>query len=285
MKTIIVCTDYSEPAGNATRYAAQLARRTGATTLVLYHSFFLPVPISETPGALPAADALYDEHHRRLETLGRELAQTYGVPVDCFASPLPVVDGLPALVKKRRADLVVLGMGALGELDRRVFGSTATRVIGQAAFPVLVVPRNVPFEPFRRILFACDYAALTPGNDFSLMLSLAEAFGAQVDVLHVEKPEPATAPPDKKSAYRGPHLETMLQAIKHQYTFLEEQDVVTGIEQGIREEEANLLVMVPRPHGFWDILFNRSTTRRMAYQTHIPLLVLPDPNVRTTNNP
>jgi nucleotide-binding universal stress UspA family protein len=277
MKTIIVCTDYSEPAGNATRYAAQLAQHTGATTLVLYHSFFLPIPISETPVALPAPDDLYDEHHRRLEAIGRELTQTYGIHVACIASTLPVVDGLPALVKRRRADLVVLGMGALSELDRRVFGSTATRVIGQALCPVLVVPHNAAFEPLRRILFACDYGALAPGNDFSLMLELAGAFGAQVDVLHVEKPEPATASPGGKSSYRGPHLETMLQGIKHQYTFLQEEDVVTGIEQSIREEEANLLVMVPRPHGFWGILFNRSATRRMAYQTHIPLLVLPNP--------
>lgn len=276
MKTIIVCTDYSEPAGNAARYAAQLARRTGAT-LVLYHSFFLPLPLAETPVALPPADALYDEHHLRLQAIGRELAQAYGIPTDCIASPLPVVDGLPALVKKRHADLVVLGMGALSEFDRRVFGSTATRVIAQAAFPVLVVPRNVSFEPLRRILYACDYQAFPPGHAFSLMLALAGAFGAQVDVLHVEKPEPATASPRPKSAYRGPHLESVLQGIKHQYTFLEEEDVVTGIEQSIREEEANLLVMVPRRHGFWDILFNRSTTHRMAYQTHIPLLVLPDP--------
>ncbi|MBD0257034.1 MAG: universal stress protein, partial [Cytophagales bacterium] len=34
MKTIIVATDYSEPARNATHYAAALAQRTGADTLV-----------------------------------------------------------------------------------------------------------------------------------------------------------------------------------------------------------------------------------------------------------
>jgi hypothetical protein len=46
----------------------------------------------------------------------------------------------------------------------------------------------------------------------------------------------------EKRPTAGPHLESVLQGIKHQYTFLEETDVVRGIEQSIREEEADLLV-------------------------------------------
>jgi nucleotide-binding universal stress UspA family protein len=72
-------------------------------------------------------------------------------------------------------------------------------------------------------------------------------------------------------------LERVLSGVQHQYTFLMEDDVVAGIARGIREDGANLLVMVPRRHGFWDIVFNRSTTRKIAYQAPVPLLVLPNP--------
>jgi nucleotide-binding universal stress UspA family protein len=277
MKTIIVATDYSEPARNATHYAAALARSTGAATLMLYHSFFLPVPISDVPTNLPSEEELYDENLLKLEAVKLDLAGTYGIRVECFASPLPVVDGLPPLVKRLHADLVVVGMGSLSEFDRRVFGSTATRLIGEATFPVLVVPEATAFEPLTRILFACDQEAIAPGNELPLLRELASAFSAQVDVLHVETNQPATASAAGSHSHRGLNLETVLSGISHQYTFLQEDDVVTGIAQGIREDGANLLVMVPRRHGFWDIVFNRSTTRKMAYQAPVPLLVLANP--------
>jgi hypothetical protein len=73
MKTIIVCTDYSEPRQRHP-LRGPAGRRTGATTLVLCHSFFLPVPLSETPVALPTKEELFDEHRRRLEAIGRELS-------------------------------------------------------------------------------------------------------------------------------------------------------------------------------------------------------------------
>jgi nucleotide-binding universal stress UspA family protein len=277
MKTIIVATDYSEPARNATQYAAALAQRTGATTLVLYHSFFLPVPVSDVPTGLPTEEELYDENLLKLESVKLNLAETYGIRVECFASPLPVVDGLPPLVKRLHAELVVVGMGTLSEFDRRVFGSTATRLIGEVAFPVLVVPEAAVFEPLTRILFACDHAALTPGSKLPLLRELASVLGAKVDVLHVETTQPATASAAGSRSHRGPELERVLSGVQHQYTFLQEDDVVTGIARGLREDGANLLVMVPRRHGFWDIVFNRSTTRKMAYQAPVPLLVLPNP--------
>jgi nucleotide-binding universal stress UspA family protein len=273
MKTIIVATDYSEPARNATQYAAALAGRTGAGTLVLYHSFFLPVPVSDVPSSLPTEEELYDENLLKLESVKLNLAETYGIRVECVASPLPVVDGLPPLVKRMHADLVVVGMGSLSEFDRRVFGSTATRLIREAAFPVLVVPEAAVFEPLTCILFACDHEALTPGNELPLLRELATTFDAQVDVLHVDATQPAAA---GSRSHRGPNLERVLSGVQHQYTFLMEDDVVTGIARGIREDGANLLVMVPRQHGFWDIVFDRSTTRKMAFQAPVPLLVLPN---------
>jgi hypothetical protein len=33
--------------------------------------------------------------------------------------------------------------------------------------------------------------------------------------------------------------------------------------------------MLPQEHNFWDGLFNRSNTRKIAFQVHVPLLALP----------
>jgi nucleotide-binding universal stress UspA family protein len=275
MKTIIALTDYSGSGRNATRYAAGLAKAAGDATLVLYHSYFMPRPVSEVQVGLPSEEDLAAEHQSKLDAIGRDLSLTYGVKVESIASPVPVTDGLPGLVKKRRADLVVLGMGRVSDFDRRVFGSTATTLIREAAFPLLVVPQAFAYQPPDQILFACDYKALSAGARLSLLQEIAAAFEAKVQVLHVEKS--ATRPAGEvRENHKAPDLESLLQGLRHEYLFLEGEDPVAGIERGIREQHTNLLVMVPRQHDFWDILFNRSTTRQMAFQTPVPLLVLPD---------
>jgi nucleotide-binding universal stress UspA family protein len=63
-----------------------------------------------------------------------------------------VVTGDPAeeigrIAADVKADLIVVGVTSRGSLGRRVFGSTATRVIRTAGCPVLAVPEI----PDRRI--------------------------------------------------------------------------------------------------------------------------------------
>jgi hypothetical protein len=138
-----------------------------------------------------------------------------------------------------------------------------------------MVPQAFAYQPPDQILFACDYKALRVGARLSLLQEIAAAFEAKIQVLHVEKSVTRPAGGVREN-HKAPDLESLLKGLRHEYLFLEGEDPVAGIEQSIREQKVNLLVMVPRQHDFWDILFNRSTTRQMAFQTPVPLLVLPD---------
>jgi nucleotide-binding universal stress UspA family protein len=128
-------------------------------------------------------------------------------------------------------------------------------------------------------LFACNYPSLASDHKLSLLRELALTFDAQVRVLHVDQPEPAAAGKrGTSSSKKYPNLESILEGIKHHYEFLVEEDSSVGIQTGIEEYQADLLVMVPQRHGFWDIVMNQSVTRKLAFHTHIPLLTLPNPS-------
>lgn len=97
-----------------------------------------------------------------------------------------------------------------------------------------------------------------------------------MQVFHVDKPveQPVLAgrsSPDPVS----PNMEKLLRNVQHSYRDLKETDVISGIEQGIQDFHADLLVIVPHKPGFWDMIFNKSNTRKMALKTHVPLLALP----------
>jgi hypothetical protein len=59
------------------------------------------------------------------------------------------------------------------------------------------------------------------------------------------------------------------------YKLLEVEDVISGIEKGIEQYNAHLLVMVPHRLNLWEGIMNQSVTRSMALRTQIPLLALP----------
>jgi nucleotide-binding universal stress UspA family protein len=273
MKTIIVPVDYSACSSNAAQYAAALAQRTGANVL-LYHAVLLPTTVAAVTVDLLSDEEVTASHLLKLDTLGRDIHLAYGVPVDSLASPAPLEEELPRLVNKHRADLVVMGMPRLNAFDNWVYGSTPTSLVRKATFPILVVPAKVPFQAPARVLLATDLMTFYPEQQLRLLKELVVAFGATLRVVHVEGANPCPAHVLTEWAVR---LDGLLQEVPHQYECIPQQNVVAGIERAIDTQKADLLVMMPHAHDFWDQVLNRSNTRQMAYKTRIPLLLLPEP--------
>lgn len=274
MKTILIATDYSKAADNALEYAAALARYSRAK-LVIFNAFQPPPPISTASMAVPGINKLLTENRARLQSLASRTSQFHGIETEWVTNISYVEEELPKQVKKHMAELVVMGMKG-HSLDRRLFGSTTTSVIGRLKYPVLVVPEGVNFNGIARILFACDYKYLSSNSKLRFLKNLSRDFNAQVQVFHVDKPaEQPVMAGNSSAAPVSTNMEQVLRNVQHSYRDLTETDVIKGIEQGIQDFHADLLVMVPHKPGFWDMIFNKSNTRKMALKSPVPLLALP----------
>jgi hypothetical protein len=53
------------------------------------------------------------------------------------------------------------------------------------------------------------------------------------------------------------------------------EDFETTLQNFIKENDIDILVMVTYQHKFWNRIFNPSKTKRMSYHTNIPLLAIP----------
>lgn len=273
MKTIIVATDYSRAADNALDYAAAFARCT-ASKIVLFNAFHMPIPASTPPFPVPDIHELMALNKARLEQLASGITHTYGIHVECVSITGSFREELDDVVHRFAAELVVMGMKT-GSFSRSLFGSTTTEIIRHGKYPVLVVPDGARFQGIAKILFACDFKSLKATNKLAMLQEIAATFKARVQVFHVEQEDELVLAGRKPE---GPKLERVLRGIKHTYRILQEEvDVVDGIEQGVNDYLADLLVMVPNKPAFLDRLLNLSNTRRMVLQTQVPLLALPNP--------
>lgn len=156
---ILAATDFSAPARHAADRAARLARQTGAA-LTLMH--VLPGgALHELRQWLGPGHAmeqqLLDDAGRQLGVLVSELQRHRHVTARAVNASGSVLDEIDREAERLDAALLVLGARGAGYLRRLVLGSTSERLLRRTTRPLLVV-RQTPHEPYRRVLVALDFS-------------------------------------------------------------------------------------------------------------------------------
>jgi universal stress protein A len=140
-QTILVPTDFSEPAALAWSHAAALAQAGGATLVALY----VAEPVLShygVVGLIPSVTELEAQHDIASRLKVQELvekAQAEGLAVRSRIVVGKPWEKIVEAAAGERADLIVIGTHGRTGLTHGALGSTAERVVQRAPCPVLVV--------------------------------------------------------------------------------------------------------------------------------------------------
>lgn len=154
---VLVATDLSAPARHAAERAARLARETGAS-LTLVHA--LPQHALDNLRqwlGMEIQAKLEADARRELDALAAELHATHRVKVQPMLLEGPVLDVLGEAADETDAGVVVVGARGASVMRRLVLGTTAERLLRRSQRPLLVV-RQAPHKPYRRVLLALDFS-------------------------------------------------------------------------------------------------------------------------------
>lgn len=159
LRTILATTDFSGPARQACDRAARLAHETGAA-LTLMH--VLPggelQQLRQWLGMGHTMERqLHDDAQRQMQALAADLQARRHVSARVVNGSGSVLDEIDREAQSLEAGLLVLGARGAGFLRRLILGSTAERLLRRTARPLLVV-RQVPHEPYRRVLVTLDFS-------------------------------------------------------------------------------------------------------------------------------
>jgi K+-sensing histidine kinase KdpD len=103
------------------------------------------------------------------------------------------------------------------------------------------------------------------------LIYFAELFDCPLDVIHVKSDA------DKYFNAENNFFKKNKANITYpniNYIQLEKGDIIQSINHYVEENHGDLLVMAKHNRSFFDRLFHRSLSKKMAYHTKIPLLVL-----------
>ena len=276
MKTIVVCTDFSDNAANAVKYAAALAKATEAR-LILFHYFSYPVPATDLPAVFPSifVDEMAAGFERRLQEIKAALTQSHHIKIDYVVRSWDMSIDLEEVFKAEGADLVVMGMHGQSPMANVLFGSMTAAAIRRGKLPLLVVPRGVAYHPVQKILFPFDDHEIPNPETLQALLDVAVEFDAYIEVftLFDLKKTPELVPQGNLSAAKS-KLETLLAGIRHGYSYENENAVDKGILYEAARSSADMVAMIPHHHSFLSNLLSQSETQRIAAAITRPLLVL-----------
>jgi len=195
IERILCPVDFSEASVKAYRYAQSIAEHYGAALIVQH-----VVELWQHPsGYYTVSLELFEQFRSALmvnaqSELKEFMAKSRGIQPECTVQEGVAADEILFLAQERAISLIVLGTHGRRGFDHLMLGSVAERVLRHSSCPVLTVRHTAPDSgtpgatddpvPIRRILCCVDFSAHSK-RSLEYALSAADAYGAEVSVLHV----------------------------------------------------------------------------------------------------
>lgn len=279
MNHIVVPTDFSGTADRAVEFAIQSAKYIPGQ-ITLLHCFEVGDSlVTDYVGVdKEFSNAMLAEARGRLEEMRKEIYDTHGIAVNIEVSGLPLAQALNEVVDKKDAGLIVMGTLGSGGLGNKIFGSKTAEVIGKSSVPVLAIPTDYEWKKPSRILFSTNkFEKQAEILDF--IFEMADLYMAKVRTAVFTDADDDKAQKYVENEEKMKEYEKFLRAeykedtLSAQHLFGERFEET--LQEYIDEKEVDILVMVTYQDSVWRRFFNPSKTKRMSYDTNIPLLAIP----------
>ncbi|MBL7717959.1 MAG: universal stress protein [Flavipsychrobacter sp.] len=272
MSTIIAATDFSSIGENAVRYACQLAKQHNAS-LVVVHSFIIPIAFSETPmPVMPideSRDIAEDRMKKELNELKRAFPEVNMVGKIMYGD---IVDCLKEYIEEEGAPwLIVLGNSGTGEEASLWLGSTALSALKNLDHPVITIPAGCSYTEVKKICFACDYKHVTGHLPTQHLLELVNNTGAELHVLNIDHNDQGVTP---DTPLETEELRNYLAPAHPQYHFVDSSNTDEAINAFVEQNQMDWLVVIPHKHSFFEGLFHKSHVKAMVRMSHVPIVAL-----------
>lgn len=273
MKTILVCTDFSPAARNASFYAAQLARALNARMVMV--NAFQPesVVLTEIP-VIIGSERIHEIADKELKHEVARLQPAPGLQMITHSQEGFPIDVILNAADEFEADIIVAGSKATGKNIRRVFGSTVTGLARRTKRPLIVVPEHISFVNPSHIALAweSDASLETDPHLLDAIKEIADRFDSSVYLVHVSKNVYKEAFAVLNRPFR---LQRLLYSLAPEVKNIHGKDLGNALNEFIKDNNVDMLAMLPHKHSLLERFFMASATRELVFESSIPVLVLP----------
>jgi nucleotide-binding universal stress UspA family protein len=257
MHRVIIPVDFSDTSFNAARFAAQMLAGKKDALAILYHNY---------PDAKDA-----DISRSYLESLKNELLGKGDIAVECeMEMGGDLIENLDRLAHTRRATLIIMGITGRSAIAQKFIGSNTLKTVDRCLYPVLIIPPDASYKPIRNVAFASDFADVENATPSALINSVLEMFNPKLHIVNVN-PDHYISITDEVKAEKE-KFESMFKAYDKEFYFIGMNDFHDAINNFIQDYDIDILITIPRHHSGPASIWKSTHTKKLAYQSHIPVL-------------
>jgi nucleotide-binding universal stress UspA family protein len=283
MNNIIIATDFSEHAKSAAGYGYALAGQLKCN-VVLFNAMITPAVIPQAgmvAWPIEEYDLLIDDGKNELSRWKEQLKQInirsdFKPVVKCVSETGQVTDVLKAITAQHETELVVTGTHGNWGVGEFLLGNHTKNMIDEATKPLLLISPGTLFKPVKKIAFATDFNNIKADlKTIYELIPMARMLNAELLITHVAAQKDDLISLEKSLQHILVDISNKADYPHIYYRLIENDHIKDGLEWLCEQGQIDMLAMVHRHNGFYDKLFNRSLTQKVARNIHIPLLVLP----------
>lgn len=281
MKRVLIPTDFSDNAWNATTYALSLFQNEACTfyllntyTPAIKHSRFMAASMENGLITNAAQSGSVNGLAKLLNRIDAEFANEKH-QFKTISSFSFLVDEVLETVAEYDIDLVLLGTKGASGMEEVFMGSNAVRIIKAVTdCPVLAIPQHFEFKKPSEIAFATDFNRFYTLSELQPLIDLAVSFDAVVRIVHVQYEIKALT---ELQLFNLSMLRKYLGNVEHYvHTVSELNSVSRTLEKFSLELDIHLLAMLHYQHSYMERLTREPVVKRVAFHTNTPLLVIPE---------
>lgn len=270
MKKILTATDFSTTANKAIDYAIMVAKgqRTsvGLKLLNVYH-------ISEE-----LAPIISEQHIKKLSR-----HELFDITLYKHLKDLPKNIELEGVIRKGAiaqtiiqeaqedtADFIIIGRNGHSGIKDWFMGSTTTQIINKSETPIIVIPKNAPVKPPKKIALAIDDRFVPSHETLAPLYDMVDRFNTELLLFHVEQ----------EAAHSNTHKETAIKIARKGYQInlfkMDSQHTGDALIALAQQHQVDLLCVIKHDYTAWERMVHKSTSTDVANNSPLPFMVLHD---------
>lgn len=258
MQHVIVPLDFSQTSLNAAHYAFNMFKNRADVTLILYHFY------------KDGDDTVAEKNY--LDSLKKEFAVSSTPTETVLESGDDFIDSLAAFAHVKGAFMIVMGLTGKTPLEQRFSGSNTLSITEKNVCPVLIVPEEASFTAIKNVLITSEMKYVDETPTLLAVKKVLQEFKPSLHILNVDESHYVSLTQDFKE--ERDKMEALLSEFNPEFYFMRLHDFHEAVNLFTQDKNVDVIIIAPKYHSFFEKLFKTQHTKKMIYQSKVPVLAV-----------
>jgi nucleotide-binding universal stress UspA family protein len=275
MQHILIPTDFSQHAWNATSYALQFFKSVNTT----FHFLHIETPNDLSKNPLHCDDLISTKIIPEKKILKMkewmQKVSTYDTSVNHNFKQESVksffVEAIKTYIIKHSIDLLVMGSKGCYCLTGKTIGSKTAKVITRVKCPVFIIPEKAVFKKPIHIGFLTDFNMVYKNKVMQTLLEVSQTYKSSINVLRVAGAKKILE--DSQNNNRE-LLKDQLKEVSHSFHVIENPNLETAVQSFVDVMQIDMIAMIAKNLNLFQRLLFKPKGPQKNHPMQVPFLVL-----------